>query len=464
MAKKESKNTTILDEHMMGGSYVNLQVWFGDPKKPAEGETIPVNSIDSFKIRENMFTLLPTMSLKICDRGRFFMSRAICIGDMINIRVGPSEATSGADMEVKPFLQASFIVQTVTCSPTASSSFFVYEILCIYAAQPLINEIGTFPKELPFGGALLYFKSSSSDVIKTMAQEAGLGPSIECSPSDYSYWINASETRGAFIERILDHAWVGEGNAPVAYTDVHGILHYTSVKDICKNVTTTKFADINGAITNGVDGKDPRILFDQARSLNPGGPILNRGGYGVKYSMYNPWNKDGIWMLDLPQHNGLGGALGQVVSFAGSWLGLQDRTEGYREQTYKKKKPDLATIYNKQASEMSNITIHKDGGMWSKELHEFYNIAPKHNEMVRRSFFNNFVNVVVDTSRQSNLYNKEAYRPKLGQVVDVDFTMAKKVDAIHSGKYCVAEIVHRYERSKPYVQQITFVNDGYYGK
>lgn len=468
-ASKEAKNETIIGSGHIGGSYVNLQVWIGDPLEPTKGLTIPTESIDRFSVKENIFTMLPTLEMHIQDKDKFFRKHALCIGDMINIEMLPSPATKEGDEEdddLDPFLMCSFVIQTISCVPDNENNTFTYVVLGIYAAQPLINEVSFYPTKGPLGLPSVYEKVESDKVIDIMATEAGLGLVCDCEPDDKSYWLNANETRGAFIERIIDHAWVGEGNAPVIYTDVFGTLHYTSIKNLCENATGVTFADMASNASAGAPKKSPTILFSQAKCLNAGGPILNRGGYTLKYSLMNPYNKHGIDEKEMPRW-GVNGIAGVVNAGIGTDThGTKDRSEGWREKSYSVDKTFIANVNNKQASEMDNVTIHQDGGMWFDELHTHYNIAPKHNEMVRRSFFTNFVNVAVDTSRQGSLYDKSAYRPELGDVVDVDFSSSvnNKIDSIHSGPYCVAEIVHKYMKKKPYTQSITFVNDGYFGK
>lgn len=462
------KGSVVLGGSGNGGKFVELSMWIGDPYDQTKGITIENDNIDKFAVKENIFTMLPTLELRLIDKSRWFMDHPLCIGDMININMGPSKAnrpnTDEDEEEPEAFINCSFIIQTVTVSPDAANMIYTYTIMGIYAAQPLINEISFYPTKGPLGLPTIYEKVESDKVIDIMATEAGLGLVCDCEPNDKSYWLNANETRGAFIERIIDHAWVGEGNAPVIYTDIFGTMHYTSIKNLCENMSGLTFADTGASVDANTPKKSPTITFTEGRCLNAGGPIFNRGGYSLKYSLMNPYNKMGIDEKEMPRW-GVNGIAGVVNAGIGTDThGTKDRGEGWREKTYAQNEKFLAGVSNKQASEMDNITIHQDGGMWFDELHTHYNIAPKHNEMVRRSFFNNFVSVSVDTSKQGALYDKQEYRPELGDVADVDFSQSKKIDPIHSGPYVVAEIVHKYQKAKPYTQTITFVNDGYFGK
>ena len=61
----EYDGKTIGGSTESGGSYVELQMWIGDPEKPEEGLTIESSCIDKICITESMFTLLPTMTVQL---------------------------------------------------------------------------------------------------------------------------------------------------------------------------------------------------------------------------------------------------------------------------------------------------------------------------------------------------------------------------------------------------------------
>lgn len=458
-----SAGKTIIASKAIGGQYVDLLVWTGDPEDPTKGTTIETELIDGFYIKENLFTMLPTIELRLADTSRNFMQYPLKIGDLLNVYMSPNAATrgEGTDEDYPPYIHASFVIETIVANPDASNNTYTYNVKGIYAAQAMINSIGKYPEDPPLGIGL-YQQVASNEVIEKMCNQGGLGFTLECKPNDKSFWLCANETRAAFVERVIDHAWISDDDAPIAYTDVHGILHYTSIKTLCGNASGLTFADTSAEIDGYSPAKSNVVTFTEARTLNAGGPVLNRGGYVLKYSFYNPHNKKLIDWKEMKEHGKTG--LANAVNIpGGDTAGVKDRNEGWREKEYKQNETYLANVSNKQPSERSNITIHKDGGQWFSEMHVHYNVAQKHNEMIRRSFFQNFVNIAVDVSRQGDLYAKKAYRPKLGHIIDVSFTSQHKVDPVHSGNYCIAEIVHKYTKGRPYTQSISLVNDGYYG-
>jgi hypothetical protein len=457
-----SEGRTILGGSNTGGTYVDLQVWIGDPKDATKGITVENECIQSIDITENLFTTLPTINMVLTDSGRFFFRYNIRIGDTLNVRMGPAATTKDEeDQQPEPYIAASFSVQTVVDIPDNRNNTYIHRVVGVYNALGFINKIIEYPK----GKSLLEpipLKKSSAEAMQDVVQEAGLGFVADVATADHSFWLNADETAAQFCERILKHTWIADDDAPILYTDVAGTAHLTSVQTIAKNKTQTEFGDTQ-AHADGGDPKTPTIMIDDVFCLNAGGPITNQGGYKVQTSFYTPKNMAASQnMVEFPQHGQgmLGAAVKAVSSLFGG--GTKDRSEAYREKEYQHNDPYLGGISNKQQSERDNVTIHADGGMHFDELHDHYEVAPPHNEMIRRSFFQNFVRLMVDTSKQGDLYQKVQYRPRLASAVKCDFSSSQRIDSIHSGEYAVAEIVHKYSKGEPYTQAITLVNDGYF--
>lgn len=459
-----SEDRAILSGSNNGGSYVDLQVWLGDPKDPTKGITVENEVIESIDITENLFTTLPVISMVVTDAGRFFFRYNFRIGDTLNVRMTPTATTKGDDDDTQPppYIAASFTIQSVTDVPDHPNNVYIHRVVGVYAAVSFINKIIAFPQDKSLLEPVP-IKKTSAEVMQFVAQQAGLGFVSDVKTDDYSFWLNANETAANFCERVLQHTWISDEDAPVLFTNVEGIAHLTSVKSIADNKTLIQFADKQASTDSATDEKTPIITIDDVYCLNMGGPISNLGAYKVQTSFYTPKNmRASQTMLEFPQEGQ--GMLGAVAGMASSLVGggTKDRSEAYRIKEYQHNDTYLGGISNKQQSERDNVTIHADGGMHFDELHDHYEVAPSHNEMIRRSFFQNFVRIMVDTSRQGGLYEKVEYRPYLGASVKCDFSSSKRIDSIHSGEYAVAEITHRYSKGEPYTQAITLVNDGYF--
>jgi len=479
-----------------GGSYVELQMWIGDPEKPEEGLTIESSCIDKICITESMFTLLPTMTVQVVDVGRLFGTYSVKIGDLLNVRLKPRD-TQDPDAVQEPIVNGSFVIQTITELPGITPNTYMHRYSCTYAAQKYINEVAVFPAQLlSVAGAVnalksggKYEKTTSTQALRAVIEQSGLGFSDDTEDGevdDKSYWISCNETRAAFCDRVVKHAWVGQGNAPILYADAKGIAHYVTIKDLCQKAgekIRQEFA-YTSPKTGMQKGDKTSVWYTDEAIVNAGGPILNKGGYSLTMAMYNPYNTAKI---PYKESNFIGKMMGNdkpyLPIFTGSALsqakaavgaiknaftnGLQsfdkDRGEGYRMVTWQNNNDRLATVKNANPSMKETVSKAVNAGMHFDSMHNYYTIAEAQNEQVRRSFFQQFAKLVIDTGRQQESFAKSFSVPRLGDVIDVDFSTSEKIDPIHSGRFCIVQIKHSYSAKQPYNIEIVAANDGLYG-
>ena len=467
-----------------GGSYVDLKVWFGDLEKPEEGLTVESENIDFFALTANMFTMLPTLTLQVVDTGRFFSTYSVKIGDTLNVIAKPSKIDGDEDREPEPFIKGSFVVQIIQDYPSTNKpGSFIHKYICTYAAQRYITELAVYPT---YGLTTfpLYRKVTSTDVLREIIEASGLGFSDDTDIGeidDKSYWVCANETRSAFCDRVVRHAWAGLGNAPILFTDAKGIAHYMTIKDICKASGDKLKQDVDycsGKVAES-RGDDRIIRYDDAAMVNGGGPVLNHGGYSLNASLYNPYNKDTIPYKEagmigkllgmdppyLPVYTGskfaqIGAA---ATALMNGGFDKYDRGDGHRNVTWKNDTQRLATVKNASPGMAEVITKAENGGMHFDEMHDYYTVADGHNEQVRRSFFQNFITLNVDANRQGEAFYKDYNRPQLGDTINVDFSNSETVDPIHSGRYCIVQIRYVYANKKPFTEEVVCANDGLYG-
>jgi hypothetical protein len=152
------------------------------------------------------------------------------------------------------------------------------------------------------------------------------------------------------------------------------------------------------------------------------------------------------------------------MSMADAQLADKKTLGKFREAVYQQDDPYIASRSNKAASQMDRLTRNIDAGMYFKEFHDHYDVAPVHNEMIRRSFFQNFINMTVDVHRMPKEYQTAQCRPALGDKVNIDFSNADTVDKIHSGNYIVAGITHHFKAFQSYTLEVKCVTDGTFGK
>lgn len=458
------------------GGYIDLTMWVGDPSDPSKGTLIDNEMIDAFTITENMFTLLPTMVFQLITRGKFYYSNNIKIGDMVNVILTP-KSMNDDEYDPEPYIKASFVVQTIANEPQPFKDVYLNKYICIFPAQRYLSEVSAYPT-MDLKTALLYQKTTSAEALNTVLSECGLtlqNDTDEGEINDASYWLNCSETRAEFAKRIIDHAWCGRGNAPLLYSTASGAVHYQTIRDICKSekdkgVIDNKYIflqNFNGQETDN-NSKNNTVLISALHSMNAAGPILNLGGYSLSYSIYNPYNKEKIAYKQNSVSNMNSESDEAIPKFSdtNALSTINDTEEkdfGYRNVHIKFDEDLLATIPNRQPSEKDVVTINTNGGVHFDELHPYYDLAPKHNEQVRRNFFQQFTKVTVDANRQLDCFRNASVRPKLGETIYLDASKSGDPDVIYTGRYCIVEIKYMFGYKKPYTLELTVANDGYYG-
>ncbi len=441
---------------------------------PKEGIVIPANMINSLEIDENMFSLLPTFKLVIEDKGSFFSGINIKNGDRIYFTITPNIEVDGK--EPKPYIKGEYCVQSISCLPDLASGTYSYVIVGIYNAQSYLNQVDTYPKTTEMS-ILMRDDKKSDDAIREVLDDTILKLNVQCDTDDKSLWINCNDTRAQFVEKIVEHAWVGEDDAPILYTDCFGQTFYTSVKTLAAKKKIVKFENIKYYYDNLKYSGENEItmLFGDCDFLHAAGPILNQGGYKIKEAYYTPYNWTDLFEKDIEFADiSFTDLLKDILASAGSDLSIIDIAIGqlidsitkgkYRISTYSQNEPYIASRSNKASSQLNALTRFEDCGMYFKDFHSHYDLAPKHNEMIRRSFFQNFINMVVDVHRLPEEFMKAICRPVLGDKVYVDFSNSDGIDKIHSGNYIICGIKHCFKAGHAYTMQVKCVTDGTFGK
>ena len=448
--------------------YVDILMWVGPLKdKPKDkfkdSRVIPSSSIASFELVESMFSLLPSLYILLGDSGTWEHRKLLRCGDVISVIITPRSVDASTPPAL-PLIKAEYAIQTMTKTMSDNSNLSGLKLFCVYNAPAYLNEIPIYPEETIDCNSAIYKKVASTEVMQTILSQTSVGFVPLCKTNDKSYWVNCNETRARFIDRIFNHIWVDDDDAPVSWIDANGIMYLDSLKNMISNVSTLSCEFTNGAMRK--DAKDASrentIIIDSAVHVNAGQPILNQGGYKLSYSLYNPYNNKELNNRDFKKF-GSNGALANVATSVTAEAGsVKDPSDGHRVVEYEHTDKWLADLSNKRIKDM--ITANVSGGMHFAEMHEHYNVAPKHNENIRRSFFTNFILLAIDTtpSRQAKQFGTNNYRFQLGKIITCNFTREKTPDSLHSGKYLICKIRYRYEQGKPFMINATVVNDGYY--
>lgn len=454
-----NKNRSVINNNFSSSAALDKIVILFKDKDPTKGITLQQNNLKLIEITESMFNLLPTISIVFKDAGRFFYEYHIQSGDAIYVTI-----SSSGNKNAKPILDTKFIVQSIHMRPDASSETAEFEIMGIFAAESYLNDVFTYPNS----NSVLngnYIKKQSSTVISEIAKEIGMKTTTEDTDySDFSYWLCCNETRSQFLDRIVSHAWVNENDAPILYADKYGVLHYTTVKKLAEGPRCASIKDFKTALGKRQMANDSTLLTNGIDIINASGPILNQGGYVIKQAVYDPYNTQKI----TPPANSENKDLEQFVSksvfeIPKTRSDSKDPLLSFKQSEFKHNESFIKDgITSKDLSNLDVCSKYTYGGTKFSELHDHYEIAPTHNEMIRRSFFLNFIKLTLDTNRQGRLYTSGKKRPELGEKYYVDFS-GNRINKIYSGDYIINKITHVYVPNCSYTQAIFLSSDCYYG-
>ncbi len=440
---------------------------------PDQGKVIEAGSIKEIVIEENLFSLLPTIRIEVEDQGAFFSAYNFKNGDKLYFIVTPVVADKTE--EPKTYIDSVFVIQNISCVPSIGSRNYQYVIIGIYDAQSYLNEIASYPKTT-LESLIEQNRMRSDQAIREVLDDTTLKLTTEVNGDDTSLWINCNKTRAQYVEKIVEHAWIAEDDAPVLYANVEGKAFYTSIKTLAAKKKLCTFKEIKTYVdelkNDGVK-EDLNYPYTSMEYLHAAGPILNQGGYKVCANYYTPYNADSLKSEDIAEKSvDVQQLLTDMVTQGN--LEAEDlapaqladgKTKGkFREAVYQQDDPYIATQSNKAPSQMNRLTKYINAGVYFQEFHDHYDLAPVHNEMIRRSFFQNFVNMTVDVHRMPDEFKTGKCRPVLGDKIFLDFSTVSDIDKIHNGNYIICGISHHFKAFQSYTMLVKCVTDGVFGR
>jgi hypothetical protein len=421
-----------------------------DDADPNKGIVIPLNSLQKITMDENIFSMLPTAKILLLDSGKFFDLYPLNIGRKIFINIYLKNKNDQNKKE--PYITTRMTIQDVAISPDITSSQIAYSINCIYDCQSLFNSIMPYPYKDSIN---INIKESSVDVLRNIIQKIGMTFKSDIETNDSQYWINGTLNNKNFIDHIINHSFIKKEDATLMFTDINGKCKYSSIKTLCnqpeKNsyIHTKKYNDLlKTASSEELNKKYPNTaIYGSIYNINPGALITNEGGDKQSVSLYDP--------IDFIQ---------DYDSFTfGDTLDLGTTFDKkYLKYNASVKKSYLASISNKEASQLEKTNKTINAGIHFPDMHENYEISPAHNDNCKKSFFQTFFIMSLDMGKQlDSYYNLVSNLPRLGSLIYVDFN-GETEHKTYTGRYLITRIQHVYTKGNSYSIAITCCSDGYY--
>lgn len=457
-ASKKAKNT---GERIIQNT-IDIELWFDVEDREKAEEFLDMTIVNKIVFDENMFSVLPELTIDLQDDGAYYNIRPLKIGRKIYCKI-QSAARTADNKEVKPILTR-MTIDSVTQRVNQSSSNSNILIHCIYDAQGFINKVPIYPQ--PGVVSLPPIPENSSDAVTKVCNAVGLTCASDLGDGmDYMNYVNGTLTAKKFVDKIVDHAWVGEDDAPLFYVDLEGVAHFTSINKLLENKNTINAFGLvmYNRMYERMDRKDfidyinsnSKLVYQDLKQVNLGAKINNVGGGITKSSFYDPLLVNGPKLM-------LQSSKVSTPDIDNTGISEKPDTnylayEGSSTYLF------LGDASNREAAECNKLNGVRQGGIMSTNNHDYYEIAGPNNYATKMGFFQEFWKFTFDVNKQPPYFYKNAsLMPRIGRVMYIDFSNEDFENKVYTGKYMVTRVQHIWTQGNSYAIAITCVSDGYY--
>lgn len=444
---------------------VDIALWW-DVKDKKEAfrrkKHIELESVKMLKLEENMFSTLPTGFLELADAGNFAFNEPLQIGRELFIEIQLGAANSVAK-ETEPLLVKAKIEKFII-RPNMSTGGALYDIDLTLNATAFVNNIITYPAKTasdPLGLA-----ETSVEAIRNVAGLGGLPVASDIMTYDSMHWINNNLSCKDFVDKIVNHSWIGEDDATIFFTTLDGYGHYTSIKTLTDNqqarniVTESRYREKMQKDGKKAADKDwmkanSNIIAQDFKLINVGSRTQNIAG-GIHQAVFydNGWGA--VAPAVLAAYNEKASAPDiQNVGLTEKPNTRYVRFDGQSDMIY------MGGQSNNDSQVARSVREKQFAGVHFDSTHLFYDFAEANNKAIKMGFFQQFWKFTVDTKRQLDyFFNDNDMIPHIGDVCYIDFDIEKKENRLYTGRYLVTKIEHVWGNTNSYSLIITVCADG----
>lgn len=441
---------------------IDIDLWYDveDPEKA--DEWVDMSIVNKITFDENMFSVLPTMVIELQDDGSYYNLKPMKIGRKIYCRIA-SAARTNDNKEVKPLITR-MTIESVTQKVNQGSSASIMKIQCVYDAQGFINKVPIYPTP---GAITIPVPENSNDAVTKVCSSVGLACDGELGDClDYMNYVNGTLTAKKLVDKIVDHAWVGENDAPVFYVDLEGIAHFTSIKRMIDS--NNKIRALGQVLFNRqlqrIDIQEfyntfllpgAKLIYQDIKQVNLGAKVNNIGGGMTKGAVYDP---------SILTTTTLKASTDKTVQPDINNTGITELPD----TSYLSYEATADTVYlgntsNREAAECRKLNGVRQYGIASTNVHPWYEAAGPNNYAVKMAFFQNFWKITLDINKQPKyFYENASLMPRVGKVINIDFTNEDFDNQVYTGDYLITRVQHIWTKGNSYAIALTVCADGYY--
>jgi len=436
-----------------------------------DGLELANTNIKNFQIEEDIFSLLPAMCFDMVDAGSLFNSGDMYVGQTLYVQFAPMRMFN-EETKITTYSSMRMKIVSIINTHSNSNATTVYHVTCVYDALGILGGVYPYPpkSEVPITDKVA--TESSVNAIKAQLNAGGLDATADITTTDSMIWINTRNKVYQAVNKFLNHSWVSEEDALLAYTSFVNDKSFNDKSNTDEiEAAFTKHATITSCNTLKLKSPEATYIpaklkgehancfrFANATVKGCGGitTIVNDAYKQVEYT-YDPLgmlNVDEMYDFETADTVISKGLTKQKIIF-----GMLKREFDNPEVSMASNGSKIDTLYN-YTNKISDCGIH-----FPNTTHAYYDVAPAHNKAVIASFFSTAIDIVFSVNQQSEEVLKSNALPYIGQKVTLDCSMSDdEVSENYSGDYIVAQIKYNIYNNEPAMCVLTLIADGTYKK
>lgn len=427
--------------------------------------------IAKFVIEEDIFSLLPAACFDYTDDGTVFDSGNMYVGQTVYIQFAPMKMFN-TETKVTSYSSMRMKIVAITNSRANNNGKTMYHITCVYDALGILGGVYPYPPKSIVELTNTATTESSVNAIKAQLNAGGLDATADISTTDAMIWINTRNKIYQAVNKFLNHSWVSEEDALLAYTS------FVNDKSFNENSSTeeieeafTKHAVITSC--NTLKQKTPEATYIPAKRKGEHAncfrfaniTVKNNGGVttiandaykqvGYVYDPLGITNVDEMYDFEVADTTINAKLTPQKIIF-----GMLKREFDNPEVNLTSNTTKIDTLYN-----YTNKIV--DGGIhFPNTTHQYYDVAPAHNKAILASFFTTTIDLAFDVNQQSSAVIKSNALPYIGQKVTLDCSISDDImSENYTGDYIVGQIKYVINNNETAICILTLIADGTYKK
>lgn len=436
------------------------------------GAAIPNTAIVNFILEEDLFSLLPAASFTIVDNSRYFDSGDIYVGQTVYIQFSPKRMFAQTS-KITTYSSTRMKIVAINAGRANMTGNTQYTVTCVYDALGILAAVQPYPPKSIVQTALDAPSETSINAIKAQLNAGGIDATAKLTTSDSMIWLNTRNKVYQAVNKILNHSWVSESDALLAYTSFVDDKHFNenSSNDTIEEAFT-KTAIITSCETLAKKSSESTYIpakrkgehancfrFASAFIRNYAGvSTIKNDAYKQLAYVYDPLGTINFdKMSDFEQAD---------VSIS-NYTSLQKPrfVIGMLKREFDNPEVTMASNTSKIDSLYDYNTQIVDGGIHFAQTHQNYDVAPAHNKAILASFFNTAIDITFEVNQQNAKAMQSNSLPYIGQKVTIDFSNSDtEISENYSGDYIVAQLKYIINNNEPAKCVMTIVADGTYKK